>query len=171
MPTQLELLRQAVADLQAALVDPHPSDPAWCVKTDTLLADIRGLTGYGDCLVFPLQSNDDPNITCLFCGGEKCDLAVTYQRTMPTVHCRIGCRAISGAHSECAVHARLTTKWPMPERMEARIGLLNRGLEASGEQTRALAKMLEESQAARAALMKERDALLAATTANEGDAR
>jgi hypothetical protein len=165
MATQLELLRQAAADLQAALVDPHPSDPAWCVKTDALLADIRGLTGYGDALVFPLRSNDDPNITCLFCGESGCDLAVTYRRTYRTGTTN-GIRAVSGAHSQCAVHARLTTKWPMSDCIEERIGLLTRGLQASGEEARGLLDHLLQSIDQREALRKERNALLAAVTAN-----
>jgi hypothetical protein len=166
MATRLELLQQAVSNLQSALADPRPTDPSWCFKADALLADIRGLTGYGDCLVFPLQSNADPNITCLFCGEANCDLAATYQSTLRTKVAGIG-RAFLGAHSRCAVHARLTIAWPSAEGDSATVVSLTRGLQASGEEARGLLEHLLESIEAREALAEERDALLRAAGAIE----
>lgn len=169
--TNIVRLRDVVARLKAALDAAESESTFWRRESSDLMWEILAAAGFDDVLVFPLRSNDDPEVTCFFCGEAKCDVAITYQRTMPTVHCLIGCRVLSGAHSACVALSRVTTSWSSKERAEDTVAMLKRGLEAAGEQTQALAKLLEESQAARAALMKERDALLATVTANAGDAR
>ena len=68
-------------------------------------------------IIFPLETNDDSEITCIICGKRKCEYSIDLFGP--------DCRSVAGIHHKCASWHQSRSRWYIENKDEREITLDN----------------------------------------------